>query len=193
MDRPDQPLSFSKENKWDLILELGNKAPNENNSIVVLEMDNPIEVDSARLLEANKSSRLLFFDAILNGRKSDDLRYGDGKANRFYVSNWNDMEQWFSWKVRVNNPVEYDLILNYYRDSISGTVALGLDGKTIIKNINPDIYVTDRNIPCAKVKIGTLELLPGEHIITFKPESQPAGELMKPLEILLKPVYADKK
>jgi len=188
LDQSNQKLDFKKENKLDIVLDVGNKAPDKNNSVVVLEMNKPIEVDSSRLLEVNNMNRLLFFDAKLEGRNADKLGYADGKANRFYITNWTDKEQWFSWNVRVNEPAVYDLILHYYRDSITGSVSVSLDGKPVLKNINPVIHMTSSSEPCAKVSIGHLELMPGKYTIIIKPESQPKGEVMKPLEIELQPL-----
>jgi hypothetical protein len=65
---------------------------------------------------------------------------------------------------------------------------VSLDGKPVLKNINPAIHMTSRSEPCAKVSIGHLELLPGKHTIFLRPESQPTGEVMKPLEIELQPL-----
>jgi len=153
-----------------------------------LEMNKPVEVDSSRLLEVNNMNRLLFFDAKFEGRNADKLGYADGKANRFYITNWTDREQWFSWNVRVNEPAVYDLVLHHYRDSITGSVSVSIDGKPVLENINPAVYMTNRSEPCAKLSIGRLELIPGKHTIIIKPESKPKGEVMKPLEIELQPL-----
>lgn len=187
MAQPNQRLEFTKKGDLDLALRVGNEAPDKNNSVIVLEMNAPIEVDSSRLLEVNNTNRLLFFDAKFEGRNADKLNYADGKANRFYITNWNDNEQWFSWNVRVNKPAEYDLILHYYRDSITGPVSIHLDGEPVLQNINPVIHKTSRSEPCAKIRIGKLNFSPGKHTVSIKPESHERGEVMKPLEIVLQP------
>ena len=180
-------IDFTKENNLDLALKVGTDVPDHCNSVIVLEMNNPVEVDSSRLLEVNNMNRLLLFDAQTEGRNADKLGYADGKANRFYITDWTDKEQWFTWNVRVNEMAEYDLILHYYRDSLTGSVSVNVDGKPVLKNINPDIHIARSSQPSAKVNIGHLKLTPGKHTITLKPDSQPAGEIMKPLEIVLQP------
>ena len=180
-------IDFTKENNMDLALKVGTDVPDHCNSVIVLEMNNPVEVDSSRLLEVNNMNRLLLFDAQTEGRNADKLGYADGKANRFYITDWTDKEQWFTWNVRVNEMAEYDLILHYYRDSLTGSVSVNVDGKPVLKNINPDIHIARSSQPSAKVNIGHLKLIPGKHTITLKPDSQPAGEIMKPLEIVLQP------
>lgn len=180
-------IDFTKENNMDLALKVGTDVPDHCNSVIVLEMNNPVEVDSSRLLEVNNMNRLLLFDAQTEGRNADKLGYADGKANRFYITDWTDKEQWFTWNVRVNEMAEYDLILHYYRDSLTGSVSVNVDGKPVLKNINPDIHIARSSQPSAKVNIGHLKLTPGKHTITLKPDSQPAGEIMKPLEIVLQP------
>lgn len=184
---PRTDINFDKEDESCLTLQVGKNAPDGVNSVVVLEFNKPIITDEARLLETSKINRLLFFDAKKEGAKADELGYGDGKPRCFYIKDWNDKEQWVSWKIRVNAPVEYNMTLHYYRDLRSGSLRMELDGHPHIQGIDPPVHRYDRTRPNATKYLGKLKLTPGVHTITIRPESQPTGELLKPLEIVLIP------
>ncbi|GAB3851565.1 hypothetical protein GCM10028822_18360 [Hymenobacter terrigena] len=181
-DAGKKSLPVKPENAADLAVQLPRQAPDPVNTVVVLETSGALTTDPVRLLAtAGPANRLLAFDAAQHGK---GLRYGDGKANRYYVEGWKSPDQWLSWNVRVNEPVTYQLALKCASAAQTGgtyQVSLGDFSQQFTTPAAPATEaVTTQNL-------GTVKLVPGRYELKLTAVNITQGELMKPLEIELIP------
>lgn len=169
-------------NNLDVRLKLPSVAPDPVNTVIVLETEGTLRTDSVMLLSGNQPIRLLAFDARLHGV---GLKYGDGKAKRFYVENWKKSDQWFSWDVRLNDPTEYKIELNFTGSKGSGGKIRLETGQQNIESSVPDNQVVNEINAWTP---GTIKLKQGINRISLKPVSFGKEELIKLLEIKLIPI-----
>src|SRR6185503_8161628 len=72
-------------NDSDLVITVPRTAPDPADSVVVVELNGPLNVNTTRLLASSETNVLRTFDGDLHG---EGLRFGDGKAFRAYVMEW---------------------------------------------------------------------------------------------------------
>ena len=169
-------------NSFTVRLTVPSIAPDSVNTVIVLETEGKIQIDSVRLLAGNHPIRLLAFDARLHGT---GLKFGDGKAKRFYVENWKNKDQWFSWEVRLNEPVEYKIELKFTGAKGSGGKIKLETGNQVLESSIPEKQVANE---VNTLSLGSLKLSKGISQLSLKPLSFGKEELIKLLEIQLIPV-----
>jgi hypothetical protein len=182
-DLSKKELKSKRLNNLDLVLYLPEKAPDAVNSIIVIEtIDGKIETDSVRLLTGEKFvQRLLAFDA---SQKGEGFRYGDGKADRFYIEGWNKKDQTLRWNFRINEPMSFQAKLKYIAVAEGGgQIQMRLNGNIIFDRIT----INDKQSGPSVKELGVLSLKPGSYTLTISPVSIEGSELMKLLEIELIP------
>lgn len=180
-DASKQNLSFRKLATPDIELTLPDKHDSIN-TVIVLEMKNPVESDSVRLLSAKSPNRLLAFDAQLHG---GGFRFGDGKTDRFYVENWNKTNQWISWDFRLNQTVSFLVELKFTGSPGSGgKIRMEYAGKMIEAEIPSKQNRNEVN----SLSFGTVIFKKGIGQLSLKPLSFGKDELIKLLEIKLIPL-----
>jgi alpha-L-fucosidase len=181
-DPSKKELKSKRLNNLDLLLYLPEKIPDVINSIIVLETEGKIKTDRVRLLTGEKLvQRLLAFDA---SQKGEGFRYGDGKADRFYVEGWNKKDQTLSWTFRVNEPMSFQVKLKYIAVAEGGgQIQMKLNGNTFFDRIT----INDEESGPSNKELGLLSLKPGTYTLTISPAAIDGSELMKLLEIELVP------
>ncbi|NIG56891.1 alpha-L-fucosidase [Chitinophaga sp. Cy-1792] len=171
-------LKFKRTNGQDISIQLPAKAPDSINSVVVLEMSNlkNTAATGSRLLDVNGvQNRLLAYDA---GQSGKALVRGDGKINSYYVSGWKSADQVLSWKVRVTDPVTFNVAVKYTGDGAGSTFTVAVDKQ----ELSATVQQQKGNIT---QQIGVISLTPGEYVLTMKPTSVEGAELMKLFEVQL--------
>lgn len=104
-------------NSDDYELSLPGKSPDTLNTVIAMTLKNIRKPNEIRLLDSGRTNILYAFDSELHG---NGLRYGDGKSNRNYVTRWTSNQQWIGWKVRLNEPSEYDIFIDYNTQNCTG-------------------------------------------------------------------------
>jgi alpha-L-fucosidase len=184
-DRARRPLKVKRMDERDIVLSLPRHGPDTINTVIALKIKGPVRTDSVRLLSAVLTNRLLAFDGDRHGK---GLRYGDGKATRYYVYGWDKPGQWVSWHVRLNGPADYRLYMKYETDADNGGSAYRIDvGK---KTIRGKVKVPSHRSHIFTEDLGTVRLAAGEQQISLKADSIRGDELMKLFEIDLVPAGA---
>src|SRR5688572_9791703 len=106
-------------NATDFCIKVPATVPDMINTVIVLELKRKSKTDvtaylsdSIRFKSPNiKEERFLAFDAELRGK---GLSYGDGKADRYYVENWQILKgQSLVWKFRTLESAAYKIIVKY--------------------------------------------------------------------------------
>ena len=179
-DESSSELTVNRISEDDLIINVPLAAPDTMNTVVVLDINEPVEIDSVRLLAGKFDNTLLAFDSELHG---DGFTYGDGKVNREYTAGWKSKEQWISWKFRLNESEKYEILLSYVTasETDSGSIVCEIDGKQY-----PVEYTAPQeNAGNAKINIGSLELSKGEHTIKLLMNTHSGDECMRPLYVTM--------
>jgi alpha-L-fucosidase len=127
------------------------------------------------------------FDGELYGKGP---RYGDGKAPRAYILDWNDPSLWIGWKVRVNEATDFEVALKYTTGSTEngGNYVVAIGDHVIQGNVQP----TRTENESATVSLGRVRLTPGEYDLTVKPVDIKGGELMRLFNVSMKPLGAQR-
>lgn len=188
---PSKNLQVNRVNQTDIQLSLPTQgqAPGTDtvNRVIVLTLKDArvgepgFEADSIRYISTNiPVSRLLAYDASQHGGK---FSFGDGKANRYYLSGWKSKDQYLEWTFRTGFPTDINILVKYVADAAcGGSYQLTLDDYQIEHKIERD--------PKAKFNAdqgGQLHLPAGVHHLKLKAKDITATELMKLLEIQLRP------
>ena len=184
-------VGFKRINDHDLEINLPSKAIDSISSIVQLEFDKIPQGGGTRLISnRTKTNQLLAFDAErhrgdLKGSESG-LGYRDGKLKNYCIDNWNSTDQWISWEVRLNQPTEFDLSLNY---------GIGLGGEYEVRSGSwkvtktaPSSGIKDAWIADTKIEpLGSLSLPAGVHQIELRVTKVNDKDAFRPLELFLTP------
>ena len=89
---------------------------NDPDFVVILKCAGEVVADSTRLLQPSfPVETLRAFDGELHG----GLKFGPGKKTDDVVMNWTKPGQYIDWKVRLNQPVAYEVTVNYDADAAS--------------------------------------------------------------------------
>ena len=175
-------VTVSRVNENDVVIDLPVKMPDTMNTVIAVELKEPLKTDSVRVLSANISEhRLLAFDAELHGEK---MSYGDGKTGKYYVQNWKSNNQWLSWTFRTTKPATFTVNMKYLAGEGNGGTFVLQTG-----NHSTEIKITGSGSDTKVVTLenmDTIELPAGTHQLIIKPVSIDKGELMKLLELQLR-------
>ena len=173
-------VQFKRLSTDDYELTVPAKAPDSINSVIALVLGKQKLPNPIRLLDAGQTNVLYTFDAELQGR---GLGYGDGKPNRNYVKNWKNESQSMKWRLRLNEPAEYTLYLDYNtagKDD-KGTVIVEINGKIFEANYPP--YHERKG--SSSIRIGKISLPEGAFECNLKGKQYQGNQYMNPIAVRL--------
>lgn len=180
-DRSESGLQVMKLNSPDVQVQLPEKAPDQVNTVLVLEMRQPVATDQIRLLDSHGDNRLLAFDAQLEG---SGFRFGDGKTDRYYVEGWTKTSQFVNWPFRLNQSFETELSIRYQVGQTSGgKLRVLLAGKDFTVEIKP----SGEKPEIRTEKIGRFIIPEGNQKIQLIPEAISGENLMQLFEVHINP------
>jgi hypothetical protein len=186
-DARQQALPLTRINDKDVNIQVPAIAPDTMNSVIVLEMEKML-TDSIRVLGTTlrNPNVLLAFDGTLHG---GGLKYGDGKAPRYYVFDWTRQEQHVSWTFRVpEGGARCAVHIKYAADATtcSNTFTVKAGGQTL--KGKTQALASRKGETVVRQELGVLRLPPGVHTLEIRPENIHGKELMKLFEITLTPI-----
>lgn len=181
-DKTQKKLPVDFLSSIDLIIQVPKQEPDTSNSVIVLDFINEIKCDSIRVVSSNGATRLLAFDAELNGQ---GFTFGDGKSASYFVEGWKSKSQSVSWVFRSADPEMFKVVLKYtVSPETEGTAQIQVGDqvftekitatKSGINTITKEIGIVKFNKSIAEIKISALDIK--------------RTELMKLLEVQLTPV-----
>ncbi|MEL7600619.1 MAG: alpha-L-fucosidase [Proteiniphilum sp.] len=177
-DPQQKRVSFSRVNDKDVAVYLPANAPDSMNTIVAFAVKKTKKSYPIRLLDDTSDNTLFTFDGELMG---SGLRFGDGKVNRNYVTNWKKDDQWMRWKVRINKPAKYDLFLDYntVEDADTGEVCIHVAGKNFTVNYPPHPERKGTN----SVYAGSITLTKDEFECSLRGKNYQGNQFMNPISV----------
>lgn len=173
-------LRVDRLNPLDLRIGVPSSAPDQADSVVVVEGEGELAADSARLLLPTvATNNLRVFDGERRGKT---LRFGAGKTRDAYVDNWSKAGEFMAWSVRLNQPVEFEVSVVYDAptESAGGRYVVRLGSETLTGTVEKGEQVS--------VVLGQVQLKPGAFEIQVVPEKINGSELMRLRSVLLRPI-----
>ncbi len=177
-------LTSKKVYKTDIAISLEGITPDTSNTVIKLECDSIKNVNAVRLLSSTDNNTLLVFDASTPDK---GFSYGDGKQYTNYATNWKIPDQYLQWNVRLNEKANYNLVLHYNTSdkSESGIVVLVIDGTSY----HLPYSSTPSKNAIASLKIPSVKMSEGNHIIELKLETYNGKQAMQPMSLQLIPSF----
>ena|SRR5437588_219830 len=144
-------------------------------------MKGNIETDTVRYVQSNLVTRLLAFDANLEG---NGFGFGDGKAGNYYVDGWKSKDQKISWTFRMLKPAAFKVVIKYVATPESeGSYQMDIGSNSFREKVVPSL----KGNTIVTKELGTISLATMDKII-ISPVEIIKPELMKLLEVQLIPV-----
>lgn len=167
----------SKDDQYSLSLRLPAVAPDEYDSVIVLETAGDVQVDPALMQQPDRSISLPAFLSNVHNSGEKGLRIdGRGIAER-----WLNREEWMDWNFKVSTPGTFDVEIltseqKYGKDWEGGhTIALEVAGQTLKGTIENDGKQENPANPYWKYvisKIGQVKIdKAGTYTLALKPET----------------------
>lgn len=181
-DPQRKALKVNRLNANDLMIVVPLQPADSADTVIAVEVRGDPQVNPVRLVLNSQTNLLRVFDGNLHGRK---LHFGDGKASRAYILDWSDPTEWVGWKIRVNEPGRYEVLVKYTTASAAnnGTYSVTFNDQAFVVTVVP----TPSETQARTEKVGTVRLVPGEYEIQVKPADIRGGELMRLFSISLTP------
>ena len=181
-DPQRKALKVNRLNANDLMIVVPLQPADSADTVIAVEVRGDPQVNPVRLVLNSQTNLLRVFDGNLHGRK---LHFGDGKASRAYILDWSDPTEWVGWKVRVNEPGRYEVLVKYTTASAAnnGTYSVTFNDQAFVVTV----VATPSETQARTEKVGTVRLVPGEYEIQVKPADIRGGELMRLFSISLTP------
>jgi alpha-L-fucosidase len=175
----DPALAVTRLNSDDVCISVPTNAPDKVDSVIVLQCDGDIQVNTNRLLQPDfPIETLRAFDGELQG----GLKFGPGKKTDDVVMNWTKTDQSVTWPVRLNEAATYEVSANYTapEDSSGGTFTVNFGSQTF----NGEV----KSGPDQTVSLGRVSLEPGNFEIKLAATKINGGELFRLRHLQLQPV-----
>ncbi len=191
-DAERKPLTTSRPQPQDLVIDLPAAAPNSIDAVVALEIDGPPEVDSTLLLmdRAGVENRFGAFDAQRDGPalKYQKQLFQEKKYDS--IGSWKHESDSLSWPFRAAAPAAWDVEIVYAATPES-------EGNEFIVFVGPH-PLAGKAVSTGKTKtgrkqfqrfkLGSVDLPAGEHMLRVAPKTIAAGsELMDLHAVILTP------
>jgi hypothetical protein len=175
-DKEKKPLASSRMNEKDLVVQLPAHAPDQTDSVIVLEMPGPIKGSKGRLLATNVAeNRLLAFDGAPYGH----FTYGDGKAGRYYAAGFDRAGDAITWPIRLNEPAAFDASVRCSNAKPAKLIVEAGD-----QSVTADAAAIKDSKSNQMIKLGELKLPAGERELRFR-VAEPAE--LSLFEVILTP------
>ncbi|HTN19175.1 MAG TPA: alpha-L-fucosidase [Pelobium sp.] len=170
-----------------LILDLPANAPDAVDAVLVMKVKQPIKSNDTRYLNVDATTnRLLAFDAKLNG---EGFSYGDGKTNKYYITGWENKNQFLSWDFATPKTANFKIVIKYiFEKQNSGEFNIAVDNHIFKGKTDSS---TDKEGLVTK-EMGFADLPAGKHQLKISALEVSGAELMKILEIDLIPANSNK-
>lgn len=185
-DKTQKNLPIEFLHSADITISVPLMAPDTSNTVIVLDMKGDVETDPTRVVDSNVPTRLLAFDAKLNGK---GFGFGDGKSNAYFVEGWTSKDQSVSWFFRCVEPTSFKVVLKYVASPETEGISSIKIGDTIF---NEAITATQKGNDIITKELGTVKLDVAITEINISALTIKKTELMKLLEIQLIPIEKKK-
>ncbi len=170
-------LTVTKDKDGSLHIQVPPAAPDQIDSVVVLDIAGAPVVETALLQQPNGQLALpAFLGEVHNAASGPGLRFD----SRGVAERWTSPEEWLSWQLRVNRPGEYEVQVlsseQKYGKAWEGghKVAIDVAGQKVTGTVNRDKVEEDPTSPYWKHVVSTIGRVKidkaGAYTLNLKPE-----------------------
>lgn len=123
-----------KRNGLDLEVQLPQVAPDQADSVILVQCKSTPTGDADFLLQNNVPNRLsVFFAQLLGKTKSDGWRLGRGQSISANVTGWSQPDCGVKWSTRINQKTDFDVVVHYDAPGADGKAKVETDGGAVTK------------------------------------------------------------
>jgi alpha-L-fucosidase len=165
-------------------VKLPAQAPDRIDSVVVLEIEGTVDVESQPITQIGDGTvKLPAGEAELHG---DTLKCQGGGENA-NIGYWINKNDWVSWPFKVNTPGKFDLELTLACES--GNAGSQYEVAVADQKFSGNVASTGSWEKFVTVKLGTVTIAEkGRYVLSVKPTDMPHGAVMNLKAIVLKPM-----
>lgn len=148
--------------------------------VIVLETKGEIDTDSPRLILPDvAANRFLAFDATVHGK----MGFADGKTDRYYVTGWQNRQDYLSWNLKALKPAKYKIVAKYIAEQGGSSYEVKIGDFVKRKEV-----IASKKGSVITQELGIAHLMKGLQQLSVKALDIKGAELMKLLEIQLVPI-----
>ncbi len=123
-----------KRNGLDVEVQLPQVAPDQADSVILVQCKAAPEGDAAFLLQNNMPNHLsVFFGELLGTTKKDGWRLGRGQSISANVTGWSQKECGVKWSTRLKAKTTFDVVVRYDAPGADGKAKVETDGGAVTK------------------------------------------------------------
>ena len=191
-----------KRNGLDVEVQLPPVAPDQADSVILVQCKAAPEGDEAFLLQNNMPNRLsVFFGELLGKTKSDGWRLGRGQSISAYVTGWSQQDCGVKWSTRLKQKTNVDVVVQYDAPGGDGKAKVETDGGAVTKKSTDTfggtffVQVGDQKLKGeiiqrgdgVELNLGSVTLEPGDHAVQVLTDTITGKELMRLQSVTLIP------
>jgi alpha-L-fucosidase len=161
----------------ELTVQLPTAAPDKNDSVIALDLDGDVQVDTALLQQPDNTVTLPAFLSKVHRSGDGGLRFD----SRGVAERWTNKDEWVDWDFKVSDPGTFDVVIitsqqKYGRDWEGGHVVdLDVAGqrlKATIEDNGKEENPANLYWPYVISKAGRITIdKSGKYSLSFKPET----------------------
>jgi len=196
-----QKLSVTRKG-LDLELIIPKDAPDQADSVILLQCKSSPKADPAFLIQNNVPNKLsVFFADLLGKTEKNGWRLNVGKSISSNVTGWTKKECGVKWSSRLNQKTQFDVTVKYDAPIVDGKTKVDTDGGTLDKP-SEDTFGGTFIVTVGKQKLkgvitqmgegveinlGSVTVDPGELDVQVLTETITGKELMRLQSVTLTP------
>ncbi len=187
------PFTIKHLNPFDVSIDgLPATPPDKVDSVIAVRCEGEIVADTNRLLQSSYPVETLrVFDGQLHG----GLRFGPGKKTDDVIMNWTRTNQFISWPVRIDHPIQrYEVIVHYDADADSAgsqfRVSFQLPDSQKLAMVSDSITGIVTAGKGQSTSVGTLHFRTPTSTIVVSPVEIKENELFRLRSVELKPLHS---
>ncbi len=156
-------------------------------TVLALEFKEDFQTLETRLLDPDAPTRFSAFDGIIQG---ETLTFGNGQKKRWgnrrgdCLVEWSNAGDSVEWSFYTIEPAVYEVTAVYHGNTNANTMAIMLDDQKLVATVEPG---EDRN-----VVLGTFEVQPGTHAVSWEADGAVNGKLVRPCALVFTPQMQNK-
>ncbi len=185
-DSQSRPKKVTRQG-LDVFIDVGKRAPDKINSVVVVTVKGPIEVDNTIRQNTSGDITLAAGDAMLHGEDIDYF-WGSGTKLGGYITGWENMEDYLTWEFIIDQPGSFAVETVRIASKDGGNYIVSAGPEELTATLKPDDELIARKNTRRELlsPAGTITLsTAGKHTLTIKPAEITADVLMQLKEVRL--------
>jgi alpha-L-fucosidase len=161
----------------ELAIQLPVTAPDTSDSVIALDLEGNIQIDTSLLQQPDESVTLPAFLATPHKVGNDGLRFD----SRGVAERWTNNDEWVDWDFKISNPGTFNIVIvtsqqKYGRDWEGGHVltldVAGQKLKATVEDNGKEENPTNPYWPYVISKVGQVKIdAAGRYSLSLKPES----------------------